>query len=335
MKKFLIFLMAAIFCFGLFGCASPLTEENSEVPEEVITEHIGDNADLLTEEAENAEGVSAVDPQETEQYRAAAQNVVGEWVAFARYEAASNALILKEDGTGSYGGDPFTWSVNWVEEPHVTVECCGDDGAVTYYLNFMKFDEDPVWRCDVTLVNDFADETNFSVVHEDEEGVGQRYNRDALEIIEITADNFTEYFDIRPEASWTAHSSGKADFDGRWYYVFLRPEYAERIAYSESVIKLKYFGQKVYYQCDVDFENAQCTIGAPFPEIKTEDVDKTAAFDLNNNFGPLFPGEYCAECLDGGSGNGILHKSTGDVYYTAVLEDFVIEECAGQLILAK
>ena len=319
MRKGLLFILIAALCFSFCGCSSPAAEMLSDP--------------LMEEVVPDAEEVYAADPKQSEAFADAIPFVLGKWEALGKYPAADNDLVLSEDGTGYYGDNAFTWVVDWADEDVINIKCWDGNGVLTYYLHFTRPEGSSSFSCSLSLVENYVDEGSWTMVPEDEAQQGLRYKADTLEFVEITAENFETYFEIRMADAWESQDSGRARFGGCWYYVLLRPDYVERLVDTERVIKLKYKGNLVYFCCDLDPEARQCTLGEPFPEIETESVSKMASFDMNNSYGFVLPEEYCLELLTGS--NGVRFKETGDVYYTAVLENFTILECSGQLILYK
>ncbi len=353
MKKIIALLLVAAMCLSLTGCAfllKPNTDAETPAEDTKVGLSFGNNKyekyDALIEAIEandfekaygelvkfanEAEGISQ--PTQDEQYAELAKNAVGEWITFKEDAVDVKPLVLNEDGTGTYGDDSFTWAVDYGGDEHFNVKCLVDGIEFKYYLNFGKYEDAKVWYCLANIVENNAD-GSWMTTHEDETTYFSRYNKDALEIVDITAENFFDYFEMRPEAFWNLNEFGEAEGWGRSYYVFLKPEFADRLAIDDSEIKLQYTGDLVYYYCDVDLENQKLEIGDLIPGEDKREVDETTSFTLYRSYNDRFPEEYAVTYFWAYSGNGWFD---GDEHtFVTDFEDFTIERAAGQLILVK
>lgn len=357
MKKLLAILLVVALCFSMTGCMfvarrviGDTEVENPESAEDKGGLNLGGNKyekyDALIEAIEandferaynelvkfanEAEGVSM--PTQDEQYAELAKNAVGEWITFDEDVTDATALVINEDGTGTYGEDSFTWAVDYGSDESFSIKCLVNGIEFKYYISFTKYEDERVWRCQTFLV-EVQDEYSWTTTHEDEDTYFSRYNKDVLEIIDITAENFNDYFEVRPEFFWNENEFGEAEGWGRSAYVFLKPEYAERLAMDDTEIKFQYTGKLVYYYCDVDLENRKVEIGDAISGRDKEDVDETSSFRMYPSYEDRFPEEYAIYSIWMYAGNGYFGGDMHD--FVTEFEDFNIERAAGQLILTK
>lgn len=357
MKKFLALLLVVALCFSMTGCmfiAKRVVGNNAEVQTEETENkgglNLGGNKyekyDVLIEAIEandfekayaelvkfanEAEGVPK--PTEDEEHTELAKNAVGEWITFEEEVTDVKPLVLNEDGTGTYGEDSFTWAVDNGNDEYFSVKCLANGIEFKYYINFNKYEDEKVWRCQFYNV-EVEDEYNWSTTHEDENTYFTRYNKDALEIVDINPENFNEYFEVRPEYFWNENEFGEVEGWGRSAYVILKSEYAERLAMDDSEIKIQYTGELVYYYCDVDLENRKVVVSKAIPGRENDEVDETTSFGLYNHYSDRVSGDYAVASLWMYAGSGWFEgvEST----YVTDYEDFTIERAEGQLILVK
>lgn len=345
MRKILAVLLVAALCLSFTGCAL-VAKTGDAINENVAESNKYEKYDALIEAIEandfekayaelvrfanEAEGVSQ--PTEEEEFAELAKNAVGEWITFHEDVTDAKTLILNEDGTGFYDTENFTWAVDYGDEDYFTVKCMVNGVEFKYYINFNRYDGESVYRCSVNIV-EVQDEYSWTSTHEDESTYFDRYNKDVLEIVDITAENFNDYFEVRPEPYWNLNEFGEPESWGRGHYVFLRPEYAERLAIDDSEIKVQYTGKEVYYYCDVDLENMKLEMGEAIPNREKEDIDETTSFRLYNSYDNRFPEEYAVTYFSSYSGNGYFNGE--ECTFATNIEDLNIERAAGLLVLTK
>lgn len=353
MKKILAMILVMALCLSLCGCAFLAKTDNGEATTDEKSEGISfgsskyEKYDALIEAieandfekayselvkfADEAAGVSK--PTQDEQYAELAKNAVGEWITFHEDAVDVKPLVINEDGTGSYGDESFTWTVDNGSDEHFQLKCLVDGIDFKYTVQFNKYDGDKTWHCQVFVI-EVIDEYSWTSHHEDEDTYFDRYNKNKLEIVDITSENFFDYFEMRLENSWSKNEFDEVEGWGRNYYLFLKPEYADRLAIDDSEIKLQYTGKLVYYFCDVDLENQTIEVGEAIASQDKKDVDETTSFRLYNGYSEKFPEEYCVTYFwlyssDNGWFDGAEHA------YVTDYEDFNIERAAGQIILVK
>lgn len=197
--------------------------------------------------------------------------ICGTWLLTQEKEALPREVILNEDYTCTLDGTSYTWTMknNGGRRFDITIF----DGSTVIHSG-MIFDV-------------YAGEFGFSLDN-------TYYANPALyDIVEITSENWLDYFEITPTWSWIENAFGETEAFGWYSLTFaLKEEYYTRLSrlanngyyLAKNALEISYSVDK--QMCDVDLENQTFTVR----EGETSFVDRYTnmyrlAFDSHDSFG--------------------------------------------------
>lgn len=103
----------------------------------------------------------------------------------------------------------------------------------------------------------------------------------AVTEIEITDDNWQEYFEIKEEAGWMLNDFGEV-FDAVWLQVLcVRDEWADKVVLNASDVIFEYTYNYIGYECKVDFAAKKFDFGAVDYE---DEEDRAETFRLGDSY---------------------------------------------------
>ena len=188
--------------------------------------------------------------------------LVGEWIDPRGKE---EPYVFRADHTGNVLGKEITWEV---------VYRLNDERGMSYAVFSVDYyftesdSEEPDGELDFHYYDEWDLTLSSCDVSEREDTIHwYRCKVGTVDIIEITAENWEQYFEIAGESKWST-------VDGNWYgytnYVYLKPEYAE------NFIDLGHYGKEnvVIYKC-----SALCSVVPYCGEVDNEAKTCTALFE--------------------------------------------------------
>ena len=206
--------------------------------------------------------------------------LVGEWIDPI---GEQESYVFREDETGYILGKDITWEISSRADKGRGFEHAVF--MVDYYFSGSE-------ESDGTLYFDYYDEWD-TVIYDwglGDEGFEQqlncrRFKEDTVEIVELNAENWSDYFEVSGEPKWY-ESNGKHSWLGYTHYLYLRPEYVER--YVEFNYKQDYVYQctircnEVPYYGMVNLEDATCTTLGPNDNLESELKEYNVTYEINS-----------------------------------------------------
>ena len=188
----------------------------------------------------------------------------GEWTVSSNYgnEDAFETVSFDKDGTCKIGKDSFKWRMTDEQDTYINVDVT--EGEAKRY------------RVGLTLGNK---EISLSLSeYEGENGmtnsIGDYRNLDFYDAVEITAENWDEYFELVDEGKFGENEFGEVTSFQYYQYLSLKEEYIDKFSNSLSklVMELDFtYGKK---GCQVDFESKKYTLTDSY-EVDTYERDSS------------------------------------------------------------
>lgn len=188
----------------------------------------------------------------------------GEWTLSSNYgnEDAVESVSFDEDGTCKIGKETLKWRVTDEQDTYINVDVT--EGETKSYR---------------VGLNTGNQEISLSLSqYEGEDGMtkslGEYRNLDFYEAVEITAENWDEYFEIVDEGKFSENAFGEVENFTYNQYLCLKEKYVEKLSssLSELVMELDFtYGKQ---GCQVDLENKKYTLLDSY-EVDTYDHDSS------------------------------------------------------------
>ena len=205
--------------------------------------------------------------------------LVGEWFD---PNGEQESYVFREDKTGHILGKDITWEISSRAD-----KGNGFEHAVFMVHFYFSGSEES----DGTLYFDYYDEWD-TVIYD--WGLGdadfeqqlncRRFKTDSVEIVELNADNWNDYFEVSGESKWHEYD-GEMRWLGYTHYLYLRPEYVDR--YIEFNYKRQYVYQctircnEVPYYGMVNLDDATCTTMKPNEQQESELKEYNITYEIN------------------------------------------------------
>ena len=197
----------------------------------------------------------------------------GEWTLNSNYgnEDAFETVSFNKDGSCKIGKDTLKWRMTDEQDTYINVD--------------VTEGETKAYRVGLSLGNK---EITLSLSqYEGEDGmtksVGEYRNLDFYEAIEITTENWDEYFEITDEGKFSENAFGEVEGFNYYQYLSLKEEYIDKFSNSLSklVMELDFtYGKK---GCEVDLPNKKYTLLDSY-EVDTYDRDSSDyTFNYSNH----------------------------------------------------
>jgi len=78
--------------------------------------------------------------------------------------------------------------------------------------------------------------------------------------VQITLDNWQDYFELKPIDVWDTNDFGETDELRCMEALFVRPEFADKIVWDKTNLIVEFTIAHSYVQCEIDFENKEWSI---------------------------------------------------------------------------
>jgi len=185
MKKIIAFLTTLVMCLSLVACG------NSEY-QAIIDALDAKDYQLAVQEIyklyqadQTGENATGAETEADPEVKAMEASAIGEWTVSYYYEDDNEitTFTVNEDGTATIGDESFTWELNYADKDSASFNIKNGDTNV-YDLDVDKKDEG---YHSATLYK-YTDEYNTTWIDE-------FYRLDDFTKIEITKDNFFDYFE--------------------------------------------------------------------------------------------------------------------------------------------
>lgn len=196
----------------------------------------------------------------------------GEWTLSSNYgnEDAFEKVSFDKDGTCKIGNDTLKWRMTDEQDTYINVDVT--EGEAKKY------------RVSVGTGNK---EISLSLSkYEGEEGmtksVGEYRNLTFYDAIEITTENWDDYFEIVDEGKFGENAFGEVESFNYYQYLTLKEEYMDKFSSSLSELAMELdftYGQK---GCEVDLPNKKYTLLDSY-EVDSYDHDSSIyTFNYSN-----------------------------------------------------
>ena len=277
MKRIFAFLLALVLCLGLTAC----TEENKYADLEKMLDEgrYGDAMTyILSLQSSNSGSVPIwgvvqpgdntytdedldADKEPSAEVLALIDELMGEWVISSESEEQLQKIIFRADGTCTVDGKEMTWK--------------REAASITEYpqmSNFLSIWEGETERYRVTQpVKKNSGALTFSIGLVDGIVIGyQGYGYikpENYEVIELTMDNWQEYFEFTEKPYHNTNAFGDISSVGRSYYFKLKETYFNRLAASRKSsgsVELSY--TTFTYSAHTNKDGTEYTVGEFFRE---------------------------------------------------------------------
>ena len=183
---------------------------------------------------------------QTEEYRT--ELLLGQWIPGYPSEGFPQELFFREDKTCTIDGIAYTWEFTY-------------DNGHNFGLEVYEADT-PVYK-----ISMFGGEKEYVVEIFDESDTRCAYINPAhYDIIEITPDNWLDYFEIEQGYDWSENAFGEVNaLYTSNYWVCLKEEYIDRLSdtvtqgevLSKNAMEISFsYG---YQECQIDVQAQTCT----------------------------------------------------------------------------
>lgn len=323
MKRILLGMLVAGMCLVLGSCNKEAEQEPQ--PYEALIQYMD------AQEYENAyEELLKFAPEkesDLEIYENKRQSVIGTWTSVS--DKNRESFVLQDDGICVMGEHELEWNVRW-----------GDLEGDSKIEVDVKFEKEAICRLFFEWEPDYQMYSMRMGLYEedgtcelDAEDTAYYYNEEKIEFVEITEDNFWDYFEVHAFPKWYRSAWGEV-FDASYKTCFcLKNDYAQNLLIRENEAVFEYKAKQCVNDMKVDFENQIMDVGE-FEEqsLRMEsNVAKTAEWD-----GEFFIEEDCegyypivfADSID----SMYIYWDNVQAYLYA---DFEILQARGQLVWIK
>lgn len=199
-----------------------------------------------------------------EQKESKLPKLYGEWTLSSNYgnEDVIQTVTFNEDGTCTIGSESLKWRMTDEQDTYINVDVT--EGETKKY------------RVGVSTANK---EISLSLSrYEGQDGmtknVGEYKNLAFYDAIEITTENWDEYFEIVDEGKFGENAFGEVESFNYYQYLALKEEYIDKFSSSLSELAMELdftYGQK---GCQVDLENKKYTLTDSY-EVDTYDHESS------------------------------------------------------------
>lgn len=272
MRKVVSVGLAVILCVSLMACGGG--KETSE-HEELLQMLENGQYESAHSYIDNLKRQDAEEDKEEEKKDSALAELYGEWLLkmAADEETVIESVEFKEDNTCKVGDEDYKWRVNYENDLSVSIYITDKEAQI--YTVYMTIENREKYLSLGKILNETTGET---------EHLGQYRKTADYDKLEITADNFAEYFELVDVVEFTKDSFG--DVSGLSYsqYVMIKEEYLDKVSdLSNVVVELDFtYGEK---PITVDLANQTYTLGTDY-KLSTYDHESiTGRFYLSTEDG--------------------------------------------------
>ena len=251
---------------------------------------------------------------------------IGLWCAA---NDSKEPVIINKNHTARILGEDMTWQVTYSSLPggginykHFTVHFYDALNQDKYNISFKHKPDNDLWVCGNIC---YVDENGKRYpMHEGD--IFDRFKDGTVEMIELNADNWADYFEIKhflegyqsgPQNSWTYYA-----------YICLKPEYARRALQTGFEMGLYYDIVAHPYTYTLDPESSSISLGDIHPDGKVETLCEPVYLKIKN-LAPKYREDYLLL--------GTIHTSRDywGEQYVNIADDIFIGNANGVLVLAK
>lgn len=307
MKRFFALLLAGVLCFSLAACA---TESKYAELEKMLDE--GRYGEAMTYILSLQAGTSSsvplfvalpdvdgtytdedldTDKEPDAEVLALIEELMGEWVIAGEDEDAPQKFVFREDGTCTVDGTEMTWkreATSLSDDFYATLLSVWDGGTERYQVRQPAKTD--------------AGELSFAIGKVDGIMIGYGVYRyicpDNYEVVELTMDNWQEYFEFTEEPSHSTNAFGDVTGMGVTYYFTLKEEYFNRLSKhmpGNADVELRYATQRCHARINSDGITYSVGDWIYEPSYETEVYslrdyadDSTAYFGAEISYGSLY-----------------------------------------------
>lgn len=282
MKKIIAILLMITLCLGLAGCST--NGDSTEVKElhgEFDIDYIVDE-EIIHNEEEVEVSNSAIEYEMTPAMEFWLEHIPGEYIGFhEREDDELYEITMNADGTCTFDDNEYTWDFLIGTNGAPT---CDEDGVVVSILD----DNTTVFAFSIGLAPcGFIDAricipNEFGGIIDSLSGI--YLNTTGLDVIELTSDNWQDYFEYVEDFRIQYRSSDYVTAEVAPRYQ-LKEEYGFPIHYY-SDLTIEYIGQGVRQKITVDLENETYEWGdvtETFVSDEPAEDEIYPMFDDNNN----------------------------------------------------
>ncbi len=196
----------------------------------------------------------------------------GEWTLTSTYETEKQIekVSFNEDGTCKIGEESLKWRMRDEYETTVNIDISEGEN-VNYRASLNVGGKEPV--------------LDMNLVKEDGNGVGiGNYRNLALyEEIEITKENWDQYFELVEEGKFSDNAFGEFESFTYYQYLSLKSEYVDRISSSLS---------KLAMELDFTYGNKGCKLDKANKSYTLTDSYDVSDYDYESSIHEFSYGEY-------------------------------------------
>ncbi len=318
MKRILLGMIAVGMCLVFCSCNQEAQQEPQ--PYEALLTYM--DAQEYEKAYQELLGFSSEYKNIQENYEKKRKNVLGTWTAISDKERET--FVLKEDGTCVMGKHQLDWNVRWGDwEDKLPIEVD------------VKFEKEPICRLFFEWEPDYQ---MYSMRMELYKADGTcklsasnhvyYYNEEKIEVVELTEENFWEYFEIHAFTKWYKNGLGEVS-DASYKTCFcLKSDYVPNLLTRENELNFEYKAEQYAKNLTVDLKNQIMDEGEfENPNIYESKVGVTAhwdgAFSIEEDCQGYYPVVF-VESID-----SLYLYDQVQVY---LYNDFEILQARGQLV---
>ncbi len=334
MKKIIAFVLICVMCLGITSCGASEEEKLYEKYEDIISALEKGKYDKAIEKINKLEekedkkdkeddeddvnggfgGIIGGDLSDEEKANNMYAEIIGEWIPTINFAEnyGEDVLTFRDDKTVTYEDVTYTTEVNYVFNEDSMSLLIKENDVAAFEFNI---DRDSEGNLSASLYTHTDDGIS--------EYMGDFYFSADYEKIELTADNFYDYFEVVEEIE-----QNKNDFDEvvslsvRNNYVFKSEYGIVNESISKAVVEYSYTYD--YYDIECDFENATYEVTGYH-------------YDVPNNYGGTETASFETFNYDTGDyGTDLSYSYIGvDESYVTVYENFEILRALGTIYFSK
>ncbi len=263
MKKTLALLLAAVLSISLAACggsestdrghqsvetnSKPQTVESSTPKEDSSTESSAKESETESSEEESVfEEESQVEESQTPEYiQKWIDRMAGTWFAGDETGLVCETFSVSEDAKITINGETYSVKITTQESwEWASLDLYAEDGTMTYEMRIDLEDDDRL---------------EMSFIYQDNNG--PYYREDQYDVIEITAENWLDYFEFGEYISTGTNAFGEYDGMGVYRHVCVKEAYKNVVPeLSNGAVEYSY--QWVEKEIIIHPEEQSYTLGA-------------------------------------------------------------------------
>lgn len=251
MKKVIGFILMFALCLGLCGCDLSnflsLLDQEKEPVQQVVP--VQPAAPAPEDDGPAMEWPEPTENEQTGTDAARMELLTGQWLLTDTVQGIPGQMAFREDKTCMLDGEEYTWDFSYTNGRNFGINIL-EGSTVVHELAFTAYNSRE-WVILLYTDNDR----------------GEYINPGHYDVVEITPENWQEYFEIRYDLYWEEDAFGEVtQLRGCNYFFALKEEYLPRLStavtggnrLTKNAVELSF--AHGWQKCEVNLQEKTCTL---------------------------------------------------------------------------